>query len=41
MNVFNKSNNSPYIMAYEQNNDQIKYYFIVVEQKNMIAVCSP
>lgn len=34
-------NKFPYIMAYGQTNAKIEYYFIVVEQKNMIAVCVP
>lgn len=41
MNALNKNNTTPYIMAYGRRNTEIEYYFIAVEQKNMIAVCAP
>lgn len=37
MNSLNE-NNYPYLLAFGQGHSEIKYYFIVVEKKNLIAV---
>lgn len=39
MNSSKKKNASPFIVAYGHNNLEIEYFFIVVEQSNMISVC--
>lgn len=39
MNSTNGNNVHPYLMAFGKDQSEIKYYFIVLEQKNLIAVC--